>query len=478
MFISRLLRKTNVDDALSQFKASQTLCAYRWNYLIVNLQTGKSRTCCLTPKRQITAADIERYGTDVFLNTDYLKERRQEMFKGVRHSDCQSCWSLEDKGVISKRTSSSDFVVALKNQGSINQAVTDLELDHLWGQSVNKNNLLTASAPRLIEINLGNSCDLKCTYCNHWYSSQWAKELIEFGEIDKDELQNSLPRAPEKFEETFWSFLERISKSELVQINILGGEPLFSPQLPSVVDRLFDIFKDVDYRPELGIVTNLNAQPHVFDRFMTTLERLKEVFFVHIQPSIETVGERAEYIRHNLSWNRFDNNVNTLLSRKQDLGLNRENFYFTFLPAINTLSISSLYDFIVYCREISERHNIAVGVGSNIVTDPASHDPTILTPDYETYVTTALKAYYDHRLYGRQQALGYHRNKLGNWKYFATSVLQTLQQAIANQGYQHTEKHIEFADFVFRNDSRRGVNFLKTFPEYEDFLMHCQKNPM
>lgn len=34
----------------------------------------------------------------------------------------------------------------------------------------------------------------------------------------------------------------------------------------------------------------------------------------------------------------------------------------------------------------------------------------------------------------------------------------------------------QFYDYVIEYDKRRGTNFLKTFPEYEEFFEVCKKN--
>jgi organic radical activating enzyme len=456
-------------------QAKHTLCMYRWNYLIVNLQTGMTRTCCLTPKRQITTQDIQNYGTDVFLNTRYLMERRREMCAGERHSDCQACWDLEDKGVESKRPGLWNFTHHLKSSGRVHQKFDPRDLPEFMKGKQHDLEYLHENQPRLIEINLGNTCDLKCTYCNHYYSSQWARELLKFGDLPAGEMERVLPTPPEGLEDTFWAFLQQMKKHELVQINLLGGEPLLSPNFSRVMERLAEIFKDSKYRPELGIVTNFNASEPLFDKFLHLIAKAGESFRVHVQPSIEAVEERAEYIRQNLSWDRFDRNVHKLLSLRTDLGFDEKNFYFSFQPAINTLSVTSLPQLINYCDRLMERYQVSVGVGANIVTQPFSHDPTLLTPDYKKYIDHTSNLIDQKKLVERQHHFGRHPDQLADWQYFAGSVLPSLAGAIGRQDFQYTKKHRAFIDFIERNDERRNLNFLRVFPEYESFAEHCRR---
>jgi hypothetical protein len=460
---------------ISKFQNKEnSLCMLRWNYLIVNLQTGMTRTCCLTPKRQITDSDIEKYGTDVFLNSDYLLERRREMSKGIRHSDCQACWDLEDKGVQSKRSTLESFTHHLKARNLIPENFASGELPKLMKQQKNNLAFLKENSPRMIEINLGNLCDLKCTYCNHYYSSQWTKELLKYNDLPPGEMERVFPKTPTNLEETFWAFLEQCGKSELIQINILGGEPLLYPNMPEILERLADIFKNSSTQPEIGIVTNFNAKKNVFDKFLNSISNAGKVFRIHIQPSIEAVEGRAEYIRQNLSWERFDSNVNQILELRSDLGFNADNFYFSFQPAINTLSLSSLPDFVSYCHQIMLRHKIALGVGANIITQPFSHDPTILTPDFQKYIESSLNIIKEQKIVELQYEYGRHPQIINTWDYFTESLLPSLGKAIGQQDYKYNDKHRQFLHFIERNDSRRGLSFLKTFPEYEHFVEHCR----
>ena len=455
----------------------QTLCGHRWHYLIVNLQTGMSRTCCLTPKRTISNADIEKYGSDVFLNTDYLKDRRKEMLTGVRHSDCNACWKLEDQGVKSKRTDFHSLVHHFRARKLLPSTFRVREVDELWNKTLSQQDLLKENCPRIIEINRGSQCDLKCTYCNHWYSSQWRQEKEQWGDLTEDDKASAFPTPPDNFENTFWSFLAQSSKTELTQINIIGGEPLMSPRLDKILLKLKEILgEESSHRKlEIGIVSNFNARPAKFQRFLEVVKELGTSFRVHIQPSMESVGSRAEYIRQNLSWDRFQNNVHELLNRRDELGLHRDNFYFSLMPALNALSVSSLPEFLEYSYDLTMKYDLPIGIGSNVVTDPAHHDPTLLTPDFAKYTERSLEL--ASKMTETQNRLGRHPYDIGNcgcWE----SIVETLHSTLLERDYEFNDKQRQFLEFIQTNDHRRGLNFLSTFPEYQAFVEHCRKGYM
>lgn len=452
---------------------SKTLCVHRWNYLVVNLQTAHYRTCCLTPKQRIQSQDLKSYGEDFFLNSPYLLKRRKEMMLGEDHPDCRPCSSLEQKGLLSKRTTTVEFKKFLAGSGKVLAEQSDINLDRIYKKSKNKDLLLKERSPKTIEIVLGNHCDMKCTYCNHLYSSQWALEKIKHGDLTKEQYNLEFPSAPENFEAIFWSWLKKVDKSQLKHITLLGGEPILNPNFSHTVQQLVSLFDDSKQRPELGIVTNFNAEPKVFEKFLGQIEELSKYFYIHLQPSIEAMGERAEYIRYNLKWDRFEANIHQILSRKKQLGLNRDNFFMTIMPALNSMSFSSLPDLFRWIRCLCEEYNTVIGVGTNIVTDPFIHDPTILTSDFVRYAKEALEIV-NNSMVAIEQGKDRHRLYHSEWRYYASKILEPLIKHYESKKDTKQKIHSEFIDFIAKNDKRRGCNFLQTFPEYSHFIEFCK----
>jgi len=68
-----------------QLEIGNVSCSFKWDYPIVNLQSGHIRGCCRTPKQVITEEDIEKYGIDVIQNLPYEQDRRREKLLGITH---------------------------------------------------------------------------------------------------------------------------------------------------------------------------------------------------------------------------------------------------------------------------------------------------------------------------------------------------------------------------------------------------------
>jgi organic radical activating enzyme len=233
----------------------------------------------------------------------------------------------------------------------------------------------------MLEISLGNTCDMKCMYCNHHYSTQWATEEIKLGRISQEQYDREFPKAPDIFNEKFWEWFNEAGVY-CTRIGIIGGEPLIMPSFYEFVDKLIEAKRNSLVKTEtcLWIVTNLNTPKNYLEKLLQYLPKMTETFKVEILVSLESVGTRAEYIRSGLDWNKFNKNLDTLLSRKD------VKFNFGFIPTLNALSISSIKDFVMFTEDLYNKYGRPVSIKQNIVTFPIQHSPTVLTPEFGKYI--------------------------------------------------------------------------------------------
>ena len=114
---------------------------------------GTTKICCMintnwTPKPVLGETDIlDHFNRDTFVDV------RQSLSSGVRHSACSNCWNEEDSGRKSKR------------QRDNEKYVHDLQ------------NGVTAPYEGIVkvELNLGNTCNIKCRTCHPAISSSCFK---------------------------------------------------------------------------------------------------------------------------------------------------------------------------------------------------------------------------------------------------------------------------------------------------------------
>ncbi len=468
-------------------------CAFKWNYPIVNLQSGHIRNCCRTPKQVITEQDIELHGINAIQNLPYEQDRRREKLLGITHVDCESCLRLEANKTNPPRTGLKRFVneVLIEDKKLHPNIVNDAYQFHLDNVPRTADELhyghplLMSDKVDMLEIILGNTCDLKCTYCSVHYSSQWVSELLKYGELNKEDVEKQFPAAPEKLEKVFWEWFYDVGRHSTRNINILGGEPTYMPKFYEVMEKLINAYEDLgkrDRHVELGILSNMNTRADLLDRFLGFLPRLTKHLYVRLQPSMESVGVRAEYIRQNLSWERFERNIDYILGNRDKFGLNPDNFSMGFQAAINTFSITTMPDFAYWVQKKIDTHGFNLGLYPNLVSFPRHHNPHILPAEYAKYFEITNQFILDHSFKNdtdirAMRARGIRAKHSGSWTEYSSYFLshEAKSMAIPERTPFDLDSRAYFYDFVNKIKERRGKDFLEIFPEMFEFYYLCEE---
>lgn len=167
----------------------------------------------------------------------------------------------------------------------------------IYNKRITKNNI------RVIDIDVGNFCNLKCIMCNSEFSTQWHsdQEFLYNNGFDKDY------KSPKSF------FSRNISNSDInkiveyiesentdVEIELKGGEPLALPNSKYLVDRLTSVKNKVDI-----IITSNGTF------FPTWFEDICKKSNVRLSLSIDGLNEIYDYVRgtNRYNYNLFHNNV-------------------------------------------------------------------------------------------------------------------------------------------------------------------------
>lgn len=165
------------------------------------------------------------------------------------------------------------------------------------------NNRITENNIRIIDIDVGNFCNLKCIMCNSEFSTQWHNDqkFLYANGFDKDY------KSPKSF------FSRNISNSDInkiveyieskdtaVEIELKGGEPLALPNSKYLIDRLTSVKNQVD----IIITSNGTFFPTWFDDICKKSN-------VRLSLSIDGLDEIYDYVRgtSKYNYNLFNNNV-------------------------------------------------------------------------------------------------------------------------------------------------------------------------
>lgn len=417
-----------------------TGCSYRWNYPIIKYDLAQIRTCCQVGTNELVhAQQLEQIGKDVFLNSDYLVERKKEMLSGIKHQDCSPCWSLESAGITSMRQRGIPLETYLDFDSFSRSNTTTTVVDAT-------NFLARVSKANVIEIQLDNICDLSCVYCNANYSTSWAKKT-------QNGVQKSKVEHLNQFQETFWQWYESVAHT-VDGVCLVGGEPLLSPYFFDVLNRLNSIHgnKKKDNLPFISITSNFNAKSILFSKFLQALDFLKNNFNIRVNASCEATEERAEFIRDGLSWEQFELNVSSFLEylKKNDMQKTGGKIDFSFHLALNALSLECLPDFLRYAKKLEIEKNVPVNLLQNIVSYPKFLAIQSVLPSYfSKYCDEALQVISSH-------SFDYDYHADSSWESYG-KFIQSISSSLVQRQPEKTIQDLTRSWLMDQNESRTSM---------------------
>jgi len=455
------------DDYLGRLKAVRTqinevspsFCIAKWKQVTMHLQNGHTHSCHHPNTHFIPVEEIRRNPTALH-NTEFKKQQRKLMLEGVRPSECNYCWRVEDQGNLSDRTvKSSDKIWALPYFNDI--------ISKPWDDNVD---------PSYVEVSFSNVCNFKCSYCGPHASSQWLEELEKYGEyptsnkfnnLDWPKSQNMIPIANKDenpYVEAFWKWWPTMYTS-LKNFRITGGEPLLSKNTFKVLDYIIE-----NPNPELDFSINSNLCPPeaLMDTFIQKIETIineGKVKKFSLYTSAEASGNQAEYIRFGMNYSQWLKNIYMLLDRIPGLSI-------TVMSTYNALSVVGYLEFLKDLYQIKKTFPAATAKPipqTRLILDipylryPPHQSIFVMPAEFHHYLEEQHRFMLDNIEYENG-------NNYGFGKYEAEQMRRVLDLIKQNQETDEAlNNRKDLIKFVDEHDFRRDTDFLKTFPEMEQF---------
>ena len=261
-----------------------------------NQKDVKAAHCCLIEE------DFSIDPNTNFWNDTRFENLRNFNKKGIWHSHCVDCKTLESTGQSSMRT------------GMNNGLKTDGKTDLL--------------GPARIDLMFDISCNLACRSCGPQLSSFWQKHL-------KDNRLWNDPVYSAKNKDRVITALSNIDLSNLKQLVFAGGETLLGKEYWEVARWLADNVPDPK---QLTLCFQTNGTQKIHKRYYDLIEQFH---LVKLQISLDGTKERFEYLRWPASWNKTTDNILDLKTHSPS------NVMFTIEE---TISIFNLY----YQQELAQ----------------------------------------------------------------------------------------------------------------------------
>ena len=325
---------------------SKTFCVLPFTSLSTEAD-GAVKICCMSSQR--LEIDGNRYIKDnsleEFWNCDQIKEIRHALTNGKYHPNCELCWIEEKADRRSKRIR-----------------------DNIEHKNLLKNDL---SQPQILDLKLGNKCNIACRTCGSHSSTGWLKEELFFSDDQyKKELTKQTDNVSKCFssESSLWKTLDKWLPN-INHFDFYGGEPMI------IQDHWEIIKKSV----ELGYSKNQKLHYNTNGTVFRTkyLEWFKEFRWVDIQFSIDGIEDRFEFMRYPAKWDRVLRHV------KKYMEFRNNNLQKISAGVCLTISNFNIY----YIDEvINFFENLGIGVYLNLVHWPDHQNITCIPTDVKQMI--------------------------------------------------------------------------------------------
>ena len=264
---------------------SDTACQLKWSWSTIYLTTESTASCHRT--------NHHRFGADFnFHNTASKIDDRMKMLEGKWPAKgCDYCKDIETAGGQSDRITNLDFP----------GIHAPPELEH--------NPVAVHVTPRILEVYFDNTCNLKCLYCGPHFSSLWDAENVRHGKPAFAKSKNIESNKQKLFE---WL---KLHGHTLTVFNILGGEPLYQPELEQCL-ALFEQYPAPELK--LQMFSNLNARLPYLQKIMQRVQKLIDrgsIREFEITASLDCWGAPQEYVRYPLNLQEWEQNFEYLLDQ-------------------------------------------------------------------------------------------------------------------------------------------------------------------
>jgi sulfatase maturation enzyme AslB (radical SAM superfamily) len=331
-------------------------------------------------------------------NHEYFKKVRSELKQGIKTANCKKCWEEEDGGRKSKRLRDNELLKFEEEEGL-----------------------------KILDLNLGNTCNIACRTCGPWNSSQWVEEAYATTKQHKsfEIFKEHFKKYRNSFddESLFWKSMDEVLPN-LVQIDFYGGEPFLLKKQWSIIRQAVE----QDIAKNIKVHYNTNGTIWSEDQ----INLLSNMRIADIAISVDGIGERFEYMRHMAKWSTVDSNIRKASAWAKE----NTNVVLTLCYTISPLNIWYIPDILKYGKEVG------INVYLNLVHFPLYYNiqniPEPLKEIIEQHLFDACKVGDPNRFW-LDSIVGFMKQKPCDQKLWEEFVSQTaIHDTYRNESYEKT----------------------------------------
>lgn len=271
---------------------SNTICAVPWIHLNID-PDGDVLPCCEANKR-VALGNVNKQPLHTIWNSEVLRSMRLQMLAGEQPELCTRCYTNEQTSGISTRL--------YKNQ-TFKEDIDAARARTNPDGSVDKITL------KYWDFRFSNICNYKCRTCGPKHSTAWIPDYRQLAPHDKKAKKLEVTQIDL---ESTDRFIEK-HIDEVQQIYFAGGEPLLMDIHWYILDELV---KRGRTNISIGYNTNLSKLEY---NGKSIIEYWKHFDQILLWPSIDEIGDRAEFVRAGTNWSHVDKNLEVVVAQKNIL---------------------------------------------------------------------------------------------------------------------------------------------------------------
>lgn len=388
---------------------SKTFCILPWIHIYAN-PDGSVLPCCIGD-HHLHLGNVRNNSIKEIWNNDSYKNLRKKMMAGERCNECKACYQAEDSGNTSSRQHYND---RFKEYNYL--------LDH-----TREDGYLEKIDLAYFDVRWSNICNFKCRSCSGTYSSSWALEdnkngrkrdvYIFAGGDNNDELYNQ-----------FVPYFKGMK-----EIYFAGGEPLLTDKHYEMLEYLIEHnITDVDIRYNTNFSVLSYKGKSIFDYW-------KHFKNINVYISLDSWGDRAEYIREGTVWKEIEENI--LETRKHLPYVNLQSH--TVISCFNVYTYTDFLEYI-FDKKLFSIENYHPTIYNLI--NPYNYSYQIFDNDFKNLIIEKLK--------------------LKNYNTHLNQQIETIIHSLNNSVYDRNLRK-SFVTTTEYYDRIRNKNFLNVFPELD-----------
>lgn len=257
-------------------------CSQKFDSLTIDLLRYETGTCPCDDPVKIDIDWLKKNPGQLHNIPQKIKDR-QDMLENIPAASCEKqCWAPKRSGLPSRQ-----ILMNTQIRTSI-----DTECD-----------------PKYIVVNLGNLCNLTCSYCCKQYSHSWANDLKKNGPYNDSDRYNLTTKDQiiiklKQNKSTAYDYLlNEISQYQNIdKLSFTGGEPLLYTGLVDLINRFSQV-------KTIGISTGLGLPTATLKKILDGIDNISNVT---MSVSCEGLDEFYEFNRFGNSYGLFTDNLNLL----------------------------------------------------------------------------------------------------------------------------------------------------------------------